>query len=83
MSLYLSCSPGYVKNKALFRKKYIVLLIDFPLFFSSLDIHAAAHFDPGQLIGKGGESIENEKEGRLERACQTAGSEVLGNDAGC
>ena len=42
--------------------------------------YAAAHFDPGQLMRKGGENIETEKEGRLERVCQTAGSEVLGNE---
>jgi hypothetical protein len=45
--------------------------------------NAAAHFAPGQLIRGGGERLEDQKEGHLERACQTAGSEVLGNDAGC
>ena len=44
---------------------------------------ATAHLDPGQLRTKGGEKVEDQKESRLKRACQTAGGEVLGNDAGC
>jgi len=40
-------------------------------------------FLPGQLMRKGGDSIEDQKEGLFERACQKARSEVLGDDAGC
>jgi hypothetical protein len=40
-------------------------------------------FRPRPIENKGGEKVEDEKESRLKRACQTAGGEVLGNDAGC
>jgi hypothetical protein len=81
-------------NTVFFPIIYRIDLIYFLHRFSSLELlslqskhdilkFAAAHFVPGQLITKGGERLEDKKEGRLERACQTAGSEVLGNDAGC
>ena len=40
-------------------------------------------FGPRSNLRKGGEKDEKQEKGYLERAGQTAGSEVLGNDAGC
>ena len=54
-----------------------------PPFWYIYTVCAAAHFHPGQFGQKGGGRIEDQEKGHLERACQTARSEVLGNDAGC
>jgi hypothetical protein len=40
-------------------------------------------FHPGQLRKEGGENREDQEKGYDKRSCQTAGSNVLGNDEGC
>ncbi len=50
--------------------------------FSSLEVPQPAWTQATQKR-KGVRSDEDQKEGHLKRGCQTAGSEVLGNDEGC
>ena len=65
------------------REMRVSLYLLSPPFWYIYTVCAAAHFHPGQFRQKGGGRIEDQEKGHLERACQTARSEVLGNDAGC
>jgi hypothetical protein len=88
-------SKGWFQSTGFFFLKYTIHLIySFQEFFHTKKNcclqgkvvfykYAAAYVDPGQLVRKGGDRDEDQEEGHLERARQTAGSKVLGNDEGC
>ena len=56
-----------------------LLSVPFLIFLPS---YAAAHFYPGQSMRREVKGLKTKKK-VSERACQTARSEVLGDDAGC
>jgi len=80
--LYIKTDVIFEHNFFLYKMRVSLYLLS-PPFWYIYTVWAAAHFHPGQLMRKGGGRIEDQEKGHLERACQTARSEVLGNDAGC
>jgi hypothetical protein len=81
---YRSGKDGEFFNTAFFSEKYRLHLIYFLLHFSIRRRYMPQPiYTQAKSLRKGGGRNEDQKEGLHERACQTAGSEVLGNDAGC
>lgn len=74
---------GELSNTVFSPEKYRHTLIYFSVQFGMIAVVCRSPFLSRPIHEEGGGKIEDQKEGLFERACQTARSKVLGDDAGC